>query len=162
MILKNIPKSAKYKPTANVFSAAFTGVYDFNVAGNTKQTLFKMQENAVYLLNEFTFAGNIGAEEYLSSLLPASLPYLTISKKHDRQAAYDTPIFLPSFVETKEAACFIRSNQKNDEAQISLTGILQQISTTVGLSPMILTISFSVFQMDENAFNAIFAGENVR
>lgn len=160
MIIRNIPEKAKFRPTANVFSAAFAGVYDFNIAGNQKQKLFDLVPNTVYLLNEFSFAGNIGAEEYLSSLDLLNLPYISISKKHDQQKVYDTPIFLPSFLETREAAAFLKSNQQNDEAQISIAGILKQISTTVGLSPMILTVSFSVYYMDENEYNRAFADSN--
>jgi hypothetical protein len=151
-----IPTKAKFAPTANVFQAQFSGVYDFNIAVNQKQTLFKLIPNTIFYLDNFSFAGNIAAEEYLTSLDLDNLPYFTLSKKSDRQSIYDKPIFLPSFVETKDAAAFISSNQLNDEAQITLSAKLNQIATTVGLSPMILTVSFNAFFMDDNEYAKAF------
>lgn len=156
-IIHPIPKSAKFSPTANVFSAPFSlGIYDFTTAANV-QRLFKMIPNTVYFLDNFSFAGNLSKEDFLAAIDLTLLPTITITKKSDKTTLYDKPIILSQFYEDKPATAFLKSQQANDEAIITLSARLFQIAPLIGLNPMLLTVSFNCFYMDDNEYNKNFA-----
>lgn len=152
-----IPHKAIFTPTVNIFSAAFTGIYDFNTAANTAQTLFKLIPNTIYFIDNFSFAGNIPKEDFLSAIDLTNIPAITITKKLDRQPVYATPIILTQFYEDKTASAFVKSHQENDEAQITLSARLFQTANMIGIDPVKLSISFNVFYVDDNEFNRAFA-----
>jgi len=151
-IFHKIPIKARIIPTENTFSAPFTGVYDFSlVAGNTRQTVFKLDANAVYFLDNFSVAGNIASEDFLSAI--STVPTMTLSRKNDKQLIYTRSFPISQFFQNKESTCFVESNKGDDELQISLSGILAQVPNLVGVDPIKLTVSFSCFAMDEREYN---------
>lgn len=152
-----IPHKAVFHTTSNVFSAAFTGIYDFNTAGNTAQTLLKLIPNTIYLIDNFNFAGNVSKEDYLSAIDLNNIPTLTIKKKNDKGIVYDKPIILTQFYEDKTASAFIKSQQDGDEAQITFSAKFFQTANLIGLNPFMLTISFNIFYIDDNTYNKTFA-----
>jgi hypothetical protein len=155
MILHNIPFKSRVIPTENTFSAPFIGSYDFGaVAGNQRQTVFKLDANSVYFLDNFSVAGNIASEAFLSSII--DIPAMTLSRKNDRQLIYTRSFPISQFYQNKECTCFVDSNKGDDELQISFSGILAQVSDTVGVDPLKITISFSCFAMDGNDYNAAY------
>jgi hypothetical protein len=78
-----LPKSSRYIPTNNTFSAIFgtptPGVYDFGSAGNANQAVFTLQPNTVYLVDYFAISGNISSEVFLSII--NTQPMLEFHKK---------------------------------------------------------------------------------
>ena len=151
-----IPHKAIFSPTSNIFSAPFTGIYDFNIAANIGQTLLKLIPNTIYLIDNFSFGGNFPKEEYLSAIDLTNLPTITIKKKSDKAIVYDKPIILTQFYEDKNAAAFIKSQQENDEALISLSAKFFQTANMIGINPLYLSISFNVFYIDDNEYNRAF------
>lgn len=154
MILHKIPYKARIIPTENNFTANFTGVYDFSlVAGNSRQTVFNFEQNTIYFLDNFSVAGNITSEDFLSSI--STVPVLTLSKTSDRPGStiYTRSFPISQFFQAKECTCFVESNKGNDALVVSLDGILSQVPNLVGVDPVKLTVSFSVFAMDEKEYN---------
>jgi hypothetical protein len=155
MIVHKIPHKARYIPTQNTFSALFLGVYNFGIAANTRQTVFPILANTIYFLDNFSLGGNIAKEDFLSSI--NTLPLMTLSLKScPLNGIYEKPIPLTHFYENKEATAFVQSKQSNDELQVSLSGILNQTAPLVGVSPVVLTVTFSVYAMDDRNYNAQF------
>jgi hypothetical protein len=151
-----VPTKAKFAPTVNNFSAAFTGIYDFNIPANDKQVLFKMQPNTVYFIDNFSFAGNIPREDFLDALLLAEPPRITIKRISDGQTVYDNPIFLTQFYEDKPATTFLSTRQQGDAALITLNAQLSQTANLIGKSPIVLTIAFNMFYIDDNKYAAAY------
>ena len=145
---------ARVLPTENSFSAAFAGTYDFAVAANTGQTVFKMQANSVYYLDNFTVGGNIAREDFLSAI--STTPVITLSRKRDGQLIYIRSIPITQFYENKECTCFVDSQKGDDQLLISMAGILKQTANLVGVSPILLTVSFAAFVIDDTEFNAMY------
>ena len=120
-----IPKDAKFRPTKNVFSAPFlAGNYDFNIPANSGQTLLNLIPNTVYFIDNFSFAGNISKENFLSAIV--DFPQIVIGRKMDRQSIYDSPITLTQFYEDKAASAFMTTKQDKDEALITLKAKLKE------------------------------------
>lgn len=156
-IIYPIPHKAHFQPTGNIFSAPFTGIYDFNIPANQNQTLIKLNPNTVFLLDNFSFAGNISKEDFLSALDLSNLPTVTIRKKSDSSVVYDKPIVLTQFYEDKTASAFLQSQAANDEALITFSAKLNQIAPLIGIDPLLLSLSFNIFYIDSNDYNAAFA-----
>ena len=150
-IVQNIPFKARLIPTENTFSAPFTGLYDFGLAANVKQTVFALQANTVYYLDNFSVGGNITREDYLSAIL--TVPTITLFRKQDKSSVYTRSIPLAQFFENKPCTVYVESNKVSDELQITMTGTLVQVANLVGISPVKLTVSFSVFAIDERDYN---------
>lgn len=154
MITHKIPFKSRIIPTENNFSAPFTGVYNFGlVAGNSRQTVLPLDANSVYFIDNFSIAGNITSEDFLASI--STVPTLTLSKTSDRPGStiYSRSFPISQFFQGKECTCFVDSNRGNDNLVVSLDGILAQVPNLVGVDPVIITVSFSVFAMDEKEYN---------
>lgn len=151
-----IPVKARFIPSSNIFSANFTGVYDFSlVAGNVKQTVIALDRNTVYYIDGFSIGGNITREDYLSAI--STLPVMVLSRKNDGQQIYAAPIPLVQFYENHPANAFTTSDKSGDELQLSITtGILNQVSNLVGVNPVKLSVSFNIYAMDDREYNAAF------
>ena len=154
MIIHKIPFKSRIIPSENTFSAPFTGIYDFGIVANVKQTVFKLDANSVYFLDNFSVAGNIASEDFLSSI--STVPVMTLSRRNDKQLIYTRSFPISQFFQNKECTCFVVSNKGDDELQITLEGILSQVPNLVGVDPVKLTVSFSCFAMDEREYNTSF------
>lgn len=137
--------------TQNIFSAAFTGVYDFGIAANVKQTVLEMSPGITYFVDNFSFAGNISQEDFLSAV--STTPYMIMSRKNDGDRIFTKTLPLNQFASQKPATVFISSNKKNDYLLLTLSGLLNQTANLVGVDPVVFTVSFSVYAIDNNDFN---------
>lgn len=155
-IFHKIPTKARIIPTENTFSASFLGTYDFGVAANVRQTVFTLDANSVYFLDNFSVGGNISSEDFLSAI--STIPIMTLSRKNDTSGStiYTRSFPITQFYQNKDCTCFVFSNKGSDELVISLSGVLNQISNLIGVDPVKLTISFSCFAMDDRTYNAEF------
>ena len=150
-IVQNIPFKARLIPTENTFSAPFTGQYDFGIDANQNQTVFPLQANTVYYIDNFSVGGNISREDYLSAI--STVPNITLSRKQDKSGVYTRSIPLAQFFENKPSTVYVESNKSDDELRISLSGILLQTANLVGVDPVKITISFCAFAIDERDYN---------
>jgi hypothetical protein len=153
-IVHKIPEKARFIPTENTFSAPFSGTYDFATAGNTNQLVLALDANTVYYIDNFSVGGNIAREDYLSAI--SVVPAIVLSRKLDKSSVYLKPIPLAQFYENKPCTCFVESNKKGDELQISSTGLLVQVANIIGVDPVKITVSFSIYAMDSSEYNKKF------
>jgi len=153
-IVQNIPFKARLIPTENTFSAPFTGLYDFGIPANDRQTVFPLQANTVYYLDNFSIGGNIAREDYLSAI--STMPVMTLYRKQDKSGVYTRSIPIAQFFENKPCTVYVESNKAADELQLSMTGILSQVANLVGIDPVKITVSFSAFAIDERDYNTSF------
>lgn len=157
MIQHLLPHKARYIPSQNTFSAAFTGLYDFNIAANVNQTVIKMAPGLTYFIDNYAFAGNITQEDFLSAI--NTVPAMKLSRKNDRDNVYTGTIPLNQFASEKPATVFVASNKGNDELLITFTGVLNQIANLVGISPVNFTVSLAIYAIDNNDFNRELASD---
>lgn len=154
-INREITSKARIIPTQNTFSASFSlGVYDFGVAANTNQVVFNLDANSVYFLDRFSIAGNIASEDFLSCI--STVPLLTLGRKNDNQLIYTRSFPITQFYDNKDCSCFVESNKGTDALVVSITGVLNQNINLVGVDPIILTLSFSCYAIDDRDYNRNF------
>jgi hypothetical protein len=159
MIVHKIPHNAHYLPTRNQFSAAFTGVYDFGVvAGNQNQVVCPLEKDKVYYIDNFAFGGNIAGEDYLSAINTVPLVLLTRVSDHQNIDGYMKKIPLALFSPGIPATAFVRSNRVDDALLVSISGILNQTANLVGVTPVILVLSFNIYVSTTQAFVEQFDG----
>lgn len=154
MVVHKLSTKARLIPSLNLFSAPFTGVYDFGIAANVKQTVFQMDANVVYFLNSFSIGGNIASEDFLSAI--ATVPTLTLSRKNDGQQVYTRSFPIGQFTAEKDCTCFVESNKGGDELQATFAGVLNQTPNLLGVNPIIITLSFTCFALDDREYNTLF------
>ena len=148
MITHEVTKRLRYIPTVNAFSTPFTGLYDFNiVSGNVKQTVCELQPGSVYFIDNFTIGGNIAKEDYLNAI--SVMPELIFYRKRTRQIVYQNPIPIPHFFEEKAATLFVYTTGNADELQLTLRGQISQTAALIGIDPLKITVSISLFVTDD-------------
>lgn len=155
-------QAVQYIPTVNIFRAAFNtdvaGKYSFNNApGNINQTVIPLEINSVYLIERTFISGNIPAEDFLASIDEAAgvagLPYITLTKEKNSVAQCVNKIPVIQFTQNRESPLIIYSDKQGDVLRMTMTGVLAQISETVGIDPLIVCVSFSIYQINEKFFN---------
>ena len=153
------PNVARYQYTFNLFSATFNvptiGVYDFGKAANNFQTVFLLEKNSIYLIDQISTGGNIPESDYFSSIKVT--PQVFFSLKVTR----GEPVFVKSFpvvqyLKGQEFTTVIKSEKGGDALQMSVTGILNQTSNTVGITPINISVSLSVYEINEKNANIYF------
>jgi hypothetical protein len=154
MIQFPIPHKARFIPCVKSFSAPFTGTYNFGIAANSALSILPLQGNVVYLISSYSVGGNIASEDYLSAI--NTLPKFILSRKNDAQAIRTDSIPVVQFEQGKETMIFTDSKQGNDELLVTLSGILNQTAALVGVNPVILTISFSIFAIEDRNYAIAF------
>src|SRR5271157_4952358 len=159
MILTKIPHNAKYIPASVIASAQFNtptvGQYSFVVPGNTSIPLLTYQPNTWYFIDSLSVGGNISEEEYCQSIavLPSIVFKRLIGFGGVPESVYTYPLPIPKYAENRELAVFTHSDKKDDKLIVDVSGILNQIPATVGISPISLNFAIAIFQMDEKGFN---------
>lgn len=158
-----IPKTSQYIQTSNTFSAAFNvptlGLYDFNVAGNQNQTVIPLNPNSIYLLNKVTIGGTIPQETYLFNIV--TLPLITLNYKKEKQRIYQKPIPVVQFVDGLEAIAWLWTDQSDDDLEMSIKpGQLSQDAFLVGVTPIKINVSLSLFEISDNGFVQDFKNPN--
>jgi hypothetical protein len=154
MIQFPVPHKARFIPVVKSFSAPFTGVYNFGTAANTDQTLLKLDSNIVYLISVYTVGGNIASEDYLSAI--NALPQFILKRRNDNQTIRTDFIPVVQFEQNKEAMIFVDSRQADDELRATFSGILNQTAPLVGVDPVIITLSFSIFAIEDRDYGIAF------
>jgi hypothetical protein len=154
MIQFPVPHKARFSPCVRNFSAPFAGTYDFGIAANAGLSLLPLQANIVYLISSYSVGGNIASEDYLSAI--NTLPKFILTRKNDNQPIRTDSIPVVQFESGKETMIFADSKQANDELLINLSGILNQTPSLVGVDPVILTISFSIFAIEDRDYAIAF------
>lgn len=156
MITFPIPTKARFIPSENIFSAPFSGLYNFGIAANAGKTVIELQANTVYYLDNFTVSGNVASEDFLACI--STTPTLRLYRTFDPPGStlYARTIPISQFYQNKECTCFVTSQKGGESLLATFQGILNQNSSLVGIDPLIITISFSIYAMDDNEYNRQF------
>lgn len=153
-ISRKITHLARYVPSNLQFTASFSGIYNFSVSGNENVNLFSIDKGSVYYLDTYTVSANIASEDFLSSR--RSDLTLTLKYQHTGQSIYARPIILSQLLENKPCNAFVMCDNFPNAILATLTGSLNQIASTVGLSSLILNVAFSIYAIDEGTYNKEF------
>jgi len=149
-----IPVTARPIQTGNIFSATFNtptlGKYDFGIAGNQNQNVIPIQRNSIYLIERLTIAGTIDNATYLTSI--STTPLLRLGKSLTGENVYARPFPIVTFLENQEFAAWVWTDKDNDFLTMSLSGILDQVLATVGVLTLKLSVSLSVYAIEDNAY----------
>jgi len=152
-----IPHRNKFLSTGNIFNATFSnptvGEYDFT-NGNNKQIVFPLDKTSIYLVERMAIGGNISEENYLNSIL--TLPQITFRLALTNEIIYTKSVPVVNYYNDRQATTFIHTDKAGDSLTAELTGVLNQISDTVGKSVISLTLTLSVYQIDLKSFNEWF------
>jgi len=158
MPVYQIPQQSRYIPTSTIFTATFNnptiGRYDFNVAGNQNILVEQLKPNVVYLIEKYSIGGNISELDYLGSIV--DFPLLTIKRSVSSQIVYQKPIPLTNYADGLDCSVFIHSDKQNDFLTLSLSGVLTQLPSMVGINEVKLHVSFSLYAIDSSYYNAAF------
>jgi hypothetical protein len=151
-------QASQYISTNNSFNAAFSaGYYTFAAVANQKQIVIPLEINSVYLIERIFIAGNIPAEDYLSSIdynLGAdNIPLLRLNRLKDNSQCHTRPIPVVQYSINREAPIIIYSDKKGDQLLMTVSGVMVQTAKTLGIDPITLSIGLSIYQINEKFFN---------
>jgi len=156
-----IPPRSKYVPTANVFEAVFNaptlGKYDFNNAGNTKQHIIDLKPNALYLLDRISTSANITEQEYTSSLNVN--PSFDLFRKIKSQREHPRPIPIINFSDNQDLIIWSHSQKENDSLVADFRGLLDQVPSLVGVTSIKVTVSLSIYEIENTEYIRQFLGD---
>lgn len=136
----------------NQFTANFNnpiGQYGFTqVAANANQVLLNMNPNYIYLIDRVSFAASIDQGAYLESLGAGSVqPEMRIRfLKASGALTYPFPFPAINYKDNLEFSFWLHSPKKDDQALITMTGVLNQVPATVGTPSLIAFMSFVIYQ----------------
>jgi len=156
-----IPQTARFIPTSNVFSATFNapalGQYDFGIAANRGQEVIPLQPNTVYLIERMRAAGTVEEGAYFESV--ATLPTVIITRSIRDERVYSRPIPLNTYSDGWEVAAWVTSDKIGELLTMTFTGVLNQVAATVGVLTIKVNISLSIFAVDSAWFTAHFRNQ---
>ena len=158
-----VPQSARYIPTVNVFAAPFNdpsapGQFNFAAAPQNVVALSPLQPNTVYLIERIAVGGDIASEDYFAAQF--TVPQLFIRKRAGNAAipenVYTTPLPLVGFSDSQECAAFVTSDKGGDALLLGISGILNMTPALLGRGAVQLHIRLDIFAIDERTYNTLF------
>ncbi len=156
MITYKLPKRIRYIPASAIFSATFNapaiGQYDFN--GNTQTFIKNLLPHSVYMIDSISIAGNIASEDFLSAI--DTVPLFNLRKTLDKENIFDVPIQIHGFSTDRQIVHFFRTGLNNCGLIASITGVLNQLPSFIGLATVDLSINLSIHAIDESDFEKIY------
>lgn len=159
MITYPLPRKIRFIPASAIFTATFNaptvGKYDF--AGQQIVYVEKLLPNTVYLIDSFSIAGNVAAEDFLSSI--DIIPNLNLRKTLNDENIFDVPFQIQNYSTDRQIVHFFKTGLNNCGLAANLTGKLNQISAFIGLATISLSINFSLHAVDSSDFEKIYRNE---
>ena len=157
MITFPVPHTARYFNTNNVFNSTFNtptvNKYNFSVAGNQKIKCFEFQKNVQYLIERISIGGNIAESDFNDSI--SIVPELTFKTEQSGFVVYEKPLYISNYFRNQDISNFVSSDVANDWLTLSMSGVLDQIPSTIGKNIIKISVSLSVFAIDNNDYNRI-------
>jgi hypothetical protein len=149
-----VSHKAKFLPTDTRFNGNFNvpalGGYDFNIPANQDVQVLKLIPDSVYYIDKLSIGANIAREDFLGAI--STVPLLTFKHLIGKEIVYSKSLPIVQLYEQKEATVYFKSQKENDWLTLSLTGLLIQTANLVGIDPITLDISLSIYQMYEKDF----------
>ena len=155
MVIYQIPHTAKLlTPTARavaVFNAITPGKYEWNVKGLLIQNT---QPNTVYLIDRLTWSASIAGEYWQQSINPTlGTPKISLRQKNGGNLIYSGPYSLAIYGNETEYNAWFRSDKNDDGITVDISGLINQIAETVGISDIAINISLSIYAIDSTEFS---------
>lgn len=153
------PKGTRVRYPAKRFSAPFAaGQYNFNQPGNTDQVLMTLQANSVYLIERINFFAAVGVADWLESMdTEVNFPAFTLRfKKSFNDSIYAEPVRCVNYIDNGEQLVFFNSTREQDQLLITFSGIVNQVAGMVGLDPLLVETNFTIYQITDQKWNAMF------
>lgn len=150
-----IPPQSRLIPTSTRFSAAFNtptvGVYDFtNTAANSSVKVIDLLPSTIYFIDRISVGGNITEAQFLEAI--NQFCFLFVKKKLNNRNLYQTSIPIMNYIDSGELSNFFWTDKRNDELQITFQGVLNQLPSMIGISPVSIQVSFNIWAIDQSYF----------
>lgn len=155
-----IPTQSRFIPTSTVFTAVFNAItparYDFaNTVANQNVNVLLLQPGTVYLIERMNAGGNLGEEQFLESI--DVFPELAIRRSASRgEGVYNRSIPILNYFDGMECAAWVFTDKKDDWLTLTLSGLLSQLPSMIGILTAKIQISLSIFAIESAYFNGSF------
>ena len=167
MISELLPKKKRYITTSNIFNANFNtavgnglyGRYNFLTDINATQDVLKYKAGTVYLLERVSVGGNLPEEIFFDSI--ESTPILTLKNKIGNEVIFEKPILVSGYKKNEDITTYLVNQKDGDILTCNCSGILKQVTDTVGVPVIRLFVQFSIFALDQNDFNKIYNTDKI-
>lgn len=148
------PQTSRVRfPVARFTGALVAGNYDFDVIGNQDVQLMATEKESVYLVERFNFSAAIDEGAWLESQLTlAQFPRFSLNFQMHPGQIYPEPIRALNYLDNAEHQIYFRSRNRNDNLRITFRGQVQQVARTVGINPLIVQVSFTIYQINSRAW----------
>lgn len=167
MIIQQIPRTARFIQTSTEFLTKFdlgnggNSTYDFsiidnttNFVDNTKIPILDTDINSVYFINNMSVGGSIDESDYLDAI--NIVPELSIRRKVLDEIVFSKPIPIVNYYKNQDVSTWFKSDKLGDGLTGTLTGILNQPQSLVGVTTIKIFVTFGIFAIDANTFNQYF------
>lgn len=156
-----IPQTARYISTSNIFTATFNnptaGKYDFGIAGNMEVSILELFQNTVYLIDRISIGGNISDSDFLSSI--ETLPLITFKTLQKKQIVYKLPFPVVNYIDDQDVTAWIISEKGGNSLICDFTGVLNQTADLVGITDIKINVSLSIYAIESTRFYSTFRGD---
>lgn len=156
-----LPHTAKLIQKSITFSAGFNlnvlypGKYDFGYSTTNQNVLvLESKPNTVYYIDRASVSGVISSEDFFRSIFIT--PKVFFSRILGNEYIYSEPVPISGYFQEQPYTAFFSSDKKGDGIRATLTGVLDQLSSTIGINPIKIYLNLSIYAIDENSFNSSF------
>ena len=166
-----IPHTARYIPTTNVFTALFNnptpGKYDFDIPVNKNMLVEKMLPGTIYLIDRVSIGGDINEGVFLDAI--EVLPELTLRKSLTEEIVYKKPMPIVQYIDDQDIIAWVKTDKTNESLTVDLVGILDQTTELIGEIDVKIFVSYSIYAIESSVFEYWFkntlsnqVGEQIR
>lgn len=154
-----IPTQSRFIATSTIFSAVFNAVtpakYDFaNTTANQNVIVLRLQPGTIYLIERLSVGGNITESQFLESI--DTFPVLTIKRSSSRESVYSQGIPIVHYFDGLECAAWVHSDKNDDDLTLSLSGLLSQLPSMIGILTARIQVSLSIYAIESSYFSGSF------
>lgn len=148
-----LPVNARPTITSNIFSAVFNvptlNRYDFtNVAGNQRQTVLRMNQNCVYVIERACFSLDIPEGEFQSAIdSTVSVPVIKFETLKTRQMIFARKQPFINYVDNLELYKFVTCDQKDDEILVSFEAVFTQTPAMIGILNLKAFLQLNIYEV---------------
>lgn len=163
-LVNTIPKDSKLCVIAAVFKAVLNsptiGYYDFtrytDVNGNRGNVAvplgIAMNPNFLYFFHQMQFSLSIDEGEFLKAIVVESFPSLAVRDSTTQKNIFFAPFRLFRYFENSAVDSYHVNQNQNAEMIADFQGLLQQTPDLIGITEVFAQVSFSVYEIRDQAF----------
>lgn len=154
-----IPTQSRFISSSTVFTAVFNAItpgrYDFtNTSSNQNVSVIQLQPGTIYLIERLSVGGNLTEGQFLESI--DTFPVLTVKRSASREGVYNRGLPIVHYFDGLECAAWVHSDKNDDNLTLSLSGLLTQIPSMVGILTVKIQVSMSIYAIESSYFSGAF------